>query len=190
MTRHGRTGLLTNRHSHALMAAVLACVLCDNASAAASAQARPAVVIDLTALDKLTPEEVPTLTSSADKLAGANADVEATTNTISPMPIGTGFRMLFDRDRTTLSVTAQRLLDELVAQMAGRPELRLSVQAYAGGSPETASRSRLLSLERALAVRSYLYDRGIRASRIDMRAMGNTFIDGPPERVDLLLLRR
>ncbi len=47
---------------------------------------------------------------------------------------------------------------------------------------------RLLSLERGLAVRNYLFDRGVRGSRIDVRAMGNTAADGPPERVDLLLI--
>ena len=71
--------------------------------------------------------------------------------------------------------------------MGERPDLRLRVLAYAGGSPETATRSRLLSLERALAVQDYLSDRGVRGSRIDLRAMGNTYVDGPPERVDLLL---
>lgn len=129
----------------------------------------------------------PASTAASDKLIGANVDVEATADMISALPIGDGFRMVFPGDRTALSETAERLLDIVVDRMGTHADLRLRVLAYAGGSPETAPRSRLLSLERALAVRNYLSDRGVRGSRIDLRAMGNTYVDGPPERVDLLL---
>ena len=129
----------------------------------------------------------PTPTPS-EKLVGANVDVEATADTISALPNGDGFRILFSDDRTALSETGERLLDTLAERMSDQTELRLSVQAYAGGSPETAARARLLSLERALAVRNYLFHRGVRGSRIDVRALGNTSIEGPPERVDLLLV--
>ena len=123
----------------------------------------------------------------SDKAIGANVDIEATADLISALPNGGGFRILFADDRTALSDTGGRLLDTLVDRMAAEPALRLSVMSYAGGSPQTAPRARLLSLERALAVRNYLFDRGIRGSRIDVRALGNTSVDGPPERVDLLL---
>lgn len=129
----------------------------------------------------------PTPTPS-DKLVGANLDVEATADTMSALPNGDGFRILFSDDRTALTDTSERLLDTLAERMSDRTDLRLSVQAYAGGSPETAARARLLSLERALAVRNYLFNRGVRGSRIDVRALGNTSIEGPPERVDLLLV--
>ena len=125
--------------------------------------------------------------SLSEKVVGANTDIEATADTISPLPNGDGFRMLFASDRTALSETGERLLDTLAERMALQTDLRLSVQAYAGGTPDTAANARLLSLERGLAVRNYLFDRGVRGSRIDVRAMGNTAADGPPERVDLLL---
>ncbi len=124
----------------------------------------------------------------SDKLVGANLDVEATADTISALPNGDGFRILFTGAHTALSETGERLLDTLAERMTDHADLRLSVQAYAGGSPDTAARARLLSLERALAVRNYLFDRGVRGSRIDVRALGNTSVDGPPERVDLLLV--
>lgn len=129
----------------------------------------------------------PTLTTS-EKLVGANVDVEATADMISALPNGDGFRMLFVDDGTALSETGERLLDTLAERMGQHADLRLSVMAYAGGTPDTAARSRLLSLERGLAVRNYLFDRGVRGSRIDVRALGNTYVDGPPERVDLLLV--
>jgi len=123
-----------------------------------------------------------------DKLVGASLDPEASADTVSPLPDGDGFRILFTEDRTALNASGELLLDSLAERMADHSQLRLSVQAYAGGSPATASRARLLSLERALAIRNYLFDRGVRGSRIDVRALGNTSDDGPPERVDLLLV--
>ena len=125
--------------------------------------------------------------SVSDKAVGANVDVEATADMISALPNGDGFRIVFDGDRTALSATGQRLLDTLVERMAVESDLRLNVEAFAGGTPDTAARARLLSLERAMAVRDYLFDRGVRGSRIDIRALGNTSVDGPPERVDLLI---
>lgn len=130
---------------------------------------------------------IPAAPAAPGKLVGTNVDVEATADIVSALPNGDGFRMLFVDDRTALSKTGERLLDTLAARMEARTDLRLSVLAYAGGTPDTASRSRVLSLERGLAVRNYLFDRGVRGSRIDVRALGNTFVDGPAERVDLLL---
>ena len=39
---------------------------------------------------------------------------------------------------------------------------------------------------RALAVRSYLMDAGIDATRIDVRALGAKYEAGPPDRVDIV----
>ena len=128
--------------------------------------------------------------SASEKLIGANVDIEATADIVSALPDGDGFRMVFVNDVTALSDTGKRLLDTLAERMGERSDLRLSVKAYAGGSPETVQRPRLLSLERALAVRNYLSDRGVRGSRIDLLALGNSYADGPPERVDLLLIAK
>lgn len=121
------------------------------------------------------------------KLGGAVDELAAPANLVLALPNGDGFRLLFVDDGTALSETGELLLDTLAARMDVRADLRLNVLAYAGGTPETASRSRLLSLERGLAVRNYLFEQGVRGSRIDVRALGNTFADGPAERVDLLL---
>lgn len=125
--------------------------------------------------------------SSSENLVDAAVEFVDRADLISAVPIDNGVRLLFVDDRTALGETGERLLDTLAARMEARTDLRLSVLAYAGGTPDTASRSRLLSLQRGLAVRNYLFDRGVRGSRIDIRALGNTFADGPAERVDLLL---
>ena len=56
--------------------------------------------------------------------------------------------------------------------MTANENLRVQVMAYASGTPETESQARRTSLARGLAVRQYLYNKGIRSTRIDVRALG------------------
>ena len=67
-------------------------------------------------------------------------------------------------------------------------ERRIQVNAYASGTQETVSAARRLSLSRALNVRSYLIEQGVRSTRIDVRAIGLPEDNGPADRVDILLL--
>jgi len=60
--------------------------------------------------------------------------------------------------------------------------------AYAEGSADTASQARRLSLSRALAVRAYLIDLGVRSTRMDVRALGPKTDDGPADRVDVVVV--
>jgi outer membrane protein OmpA-like peptidoglycan-associated protein len=62
--------------------------------------------------------------------------------------------------------------------------------AYAAGNDDATSQARRLSLSRALAVRSYLIEHGVRSTRMDVRALGNKVPEGPPDRVDVMLVRR
>ena len=71
--------------------------------------------------------------------------------------------------------------------MLANDALRLTIRAYAEGSAEEASQARRLSLSRALAVRSYLIEQGIRGPRMDVRALGHR-IESPRDRVDLVLV--
>ncbi len=78
-----------------------------------------------------------------------------------------------------------------VAAALGRDEtLRLQLRAYAGGSDDSASHARRLSLSRALSVRSELIEQGVRSTRIDVRALGNKSKDGTSDRVDVILVKR
>ena len=58
------------------------------------------------------------------------------------------------------------------------------------GTRENASKARRLSLSRALAIRSFLIDQGVRSTRIEVRAMGNKVPEGPADRVDIVILNR
>ncbi len=74
--------------------------------------------------------------------------------------------------------------------MAASETLRVQVKAYASGAGGSASAARRLSLSRALAVRAFLINQGIRSTRIDVRALGSRAEGGPPDRVDVILAGR
>ena len=65
----------------------------------------------------------------------------------------------------------------------------MQLLAYAGEPNLTASKARRLSLSRALAVRSYLIKKGVRSTRIDVRALGNKTNLGAPNRVELKIIK-
>lgn len=106
-----------------------------------------------------------------------------------PLPAGGGqiLRVDFLGASTRLTPDAERRLGSLAATMM-ESDGRLQLKAYAGGSGETLSSARRLSLSRALSVRSFLIEQGIRSTRIDVRALGRAEDSGPPERVDIVLL--
>lgn len=67
---------------------------------------------------------------------------------------------------------------------------RLQLKAYAEGTGKDTSKARRLSLSRALAVRSFLIENGLRSTRIDVRALGIARDGGLPDRVDIVMLGR
>jgi outer membrane protein OmpA-like peptidoglycan-associated protein len=76
-------------------------------------------------------------------------------------------------------------LDALAAKYAGNEE-RLQIRAYAANTVgDGGSGARRLSLTRALAVRQYLIDKGIRSTRIDVRALGTPSDGSEPDRVEV-----
>ena len=103
------------------------------------------------------------------------------------LPDDLGFRLLFAEGSDQLSQAGVELLSRLAADMQDNESLRVQVRAFAGGTSELASDARRLSLNRALVVRTYLIDQGVRGTRIDVRALGNTAPDQPRDRVDLLV---
>lgn len=104
---------------------------------------------------------------------------------LPPAQTGDGnWRFAFAANDAGLSAEARLRLDRLAETMNRDAENRLQLLAYASGDAENASQARRLSLSRALAVRSYLIEKGVRSARIDVRALGNRNEGGPPDRVD------
>ncbi|HTY70440.1 MAG TPA: OmpA family protein [Alphaproteobacteria bacterium] len=89
-----------------------------------------------------------------------------------------------------LPADSKSVLDQAAAQLKRDDEARLQIVAYASGGDDAGSQARRLSLSRALAVRSYLIDQGVRSTRMDVRALGNKSPDGPADRVDILMVHR
>ena len=98
--------------------------------------------------------------------------------------------LAFDRDSARLPDGARDTLAHLASRMTEDATLEVQLLAYAAGDEENASKARRLSLTRALAVRSFLIDQGVRSTRIEMRALGNKVPDGSPDRVDIVGQKR
>jgi outer membrane protein OmpA-like peptidoglycan-associated protein len=83
-------------------------------------------------------------------------------------------------------------LDAVVAAMKADEQMKIQIVGYASGLPDDASRARRISLQRAVGVRAYLIEQGVRnTQRMDVRALGNrTDAGGPPDRVDIVAADR
>jgi outer membrane protein OmpA-like peptidoglycan-associated protein len=99
-------------------------------------------------------------------------------------------RISFDKDSARLPDGARDNLAHLASRMTEDATLEVQLLAYAAGDEENASKARRLSLSRALAVRSFLIDQGVRSTRIEVRALGNKVPDGSPDRVDIVGQKR
>lgn len=107
----------------------------------------------------------------------------------APPATGKMLRFEFSGTSAQLPDDAAGKLALLAEQLLGTDSLRVQVKAYATGSDGSASVARRLSLSRALAVRKFLIEKGVRSTRIDVRAMGNKPEGGPPERVDVVVVK-
>lgn len=84
---------------------------------------------------------------------------------------------------------SQPMLDTVAAKLMADDTLRVQLIAHASGSADQAMEARRISLARAVAVRAYLIDKGVRSLRMDVRALGNRADNGPPgDQVDLLIV--
>jgi outer membrane protein OmpA-like peptidoglycan-associated protein len=109
---------------------------------------------------------------------------------LGPVASGSTRRVLFAPGSARLEADGQAILGPIWTALAKNPRLRVELKAYARGNSRTISQARRLSLSRALAIRSHLIKRGVKATRIDVRALGSKVTDGVPNRVDLLVFTR
>lgn len=78
----------------------------------------------------------------------------------------------------------------LAARLKADAALRVQLLAFASDPEKSVSRSRRLSLERAVNVRKQLLDAGVDSTRIEVRALGEQSGEGAPDRVDAITSRR
>ena len=130
--------------------------------------------------------------------APSTADAPTSTQTAAVPPAGetpaelgeAGQRLGFAVGSADLDESAQQVLSALAETLKADGNARVQLLAYASSADNSASRARRLSLSRALAVRAYLIDQGVRSTRMDVRALGDKSEGGPPDRVDILPARR
>jgi outer membrane protein OmpA-like peptidoglycan-associated protein len=124
----------------------------------------------------------PTQSASVEPAAGTQPPDAADQSTL----IDGQLRIPYDRGTRGIPEAAMGKIDALIEKLHGEPSMRLQVLAYAEGDSDEVTRSRGLSLSRALAMRSYLVEHGIDMTRMDVRALGNTAQEEPADRVDLI----
>ena len=93
--------------------------------------------------------------------------------------------VFFASKSTDLPLGTEPFFTKMVDQVKADKSLRLQLRGYAGSSEGSVSQARRVSLFRALAVRTYLMKRGVRSTRMDIRALGNKVEKGNPDRVDI-----
>ena len=134
---------------------------------------------------------VPSPRPFANRTPVAVGDAAPTEVIVAPTGLSGSATVPFEKDIATLNQAGREALTSLAAKLNADPSLQVLMLAYAEGDEDNAARARRLSLNRALAVRAFLMDQGIRSARIDVRALGNKIPEGGPrDRVDLLLQRR
>ncbi len=99
-------------------------------------------------------------------------------------------QVIFNGGDTKLSADGQAAVDKVLGELEKSDGVRVQLMAYAVGVDLTASQARRISLSRALSVRSYLIEKGVRSSRIDVRALGDKGEGDPKNRVDVNLIDR
>ncbi len=112
----------------------------------------------------------------------------------SPAPketkTGPALRVAFGATASKLPAAAKNDLKALAKKVKGKDNLRLQLMAYAGGKSLSSSKARRMSLSRALSVRSFLIENGVRSTRIDVRALGSKTTENPLNRVDVNIVKR
>ncbi len=103
---------------------------------------------------------------------------------------GRAMLVAFAAEESKLPDASRNGLTTVAKQLKDNEGLRLQLLAYAGGKDLSPSRARRLSLSRALSVRSFLIENGIRSTRIDVRALGDKTTDEPLNRVDVNIVER
>ena len=99
-------------------------------------------------------------------------------------------RIAFDEKATKLPDSMKDYLRKLADGLHDKKDLSLRLMAYADAEGLSASKARRLSLSRALSVRSFLIESGVRSTRIGVMALGSKTPDNPKNRVDISIAKR
>ena len=148
----------------------------------------PPTVVGDTSRDSAAPQRVPPQpVARTESAAPPPPPARQQTAALPPPAEGQAFQLVFEASSTQLNGAAETQLRQLAGSLAAS-EQRIQLKAFASGTSDRPSAARRESLSRALAVRSFLIENGIRSTRIDVRALGQPTDGGPNDRVDVILL--
>lgn len=145
---------------------------------------------------KAAPSKPPAKTTQGEKQPPAAASPKPLTKpqTASLPPVrGTvqqTARIPFEGDSVALPPSAPDTMKAMVAVLTKDERTRLVIYAFAKGDKRSPGRARRVALSRALSIRRYLIENGVRGTRAEIRAMGDKTRETPIDRVDLVLLKR
>ena len=97
--------------------------------------------------------------------------------------------IVFQGEKVQLTNTEQKKLDKVAIKLLNEPDQRLQLVAYATTASENASAARRLSLLRALEIRNLLIQKGVSATTMSVRALGDRVKSYPADRVDIIMTR-
>ena len=97
--------------------------------------------------------------------------------------------IIFQGEKVQLTATEQEKLDKLAIKLLDEPDQHLQLVAYATTASENASAARRLSLLRALEIRNKLIQKGVSATTMSVRALGDSVKSNPPDKVDIIMTK-
>jgi len=103
----------------------------------------------------------------------------------APIPQG-GIRIVYPTDANDVPPEANAALDDLASQMQADENMRVEIRCYGSGTSDTENKARRKSLARCLSIRQYLFNKNIRTTRMDVRALGLKSEGQPADRVDIV----
>jgi outer membrane protein OmpA-like peptidoglycan-associated protein len=136
-----------------------------------------------------TPETPAEAKPAEEKPAGPVVRERRRKTSEADAPAQAEMTIAFDKTSSELSPAAQKDLDAVIAKIKDMPDLRIQLRAYATNDDGNPSNARRMSLSRGLMVRSYLTEKGISPSRLDVRALGAEGDAPPSDQVELVFVK-
>ncbi len=97
--------------------------------------------------------------------------------------------IIFRDEKVQLTNTEQEKLDTVAIKLLNEPDQRVQLVAYATTASENAGAARRLSLRRALEIRNILIKKGVSATTMSVRALGDRVKSDPHNRVDIIMTK-
>jgi outer membrane protein OmpA-like peptidoglycan-associated protein len=139
---------------------------------------------DLGALEQ---DELPPITTASVSKSSLPLPDDAPKS--APSKANASFTLAFGKESGELDQKSKSELDKIISALRDDSTLRAQVRAYASGSADNGGQARRLSLTRALAARTYVLDHDIPATRLDIRALGNSNSGKTEDKVDITLVK-